>query len=109
MHRLAMKHRSILVYLSVALGLAMPNISAADTPNFVIVIVDDMRFDDFGAGGHSFVETPAIDRIAAEGAMFSKPADRPLRTSPRHRRQYEQGTTEPSANHVSPAPARRGL
>ena len=41
-----------------------------DRPNFVVVLVDDMRWDDFGAGGHSFVRTPNIDRVAAEGAMF---------------------------------------
>ena len=41
-----------------------------DRPNFVVVLVDDMRWDDFGAGGHPFVRTPSIDRVAAEGAMF---------------------------------------
>lgn len=39
-------------------------------PNIVVVLVDDMRWDDFGAGGHAFVETPNIDRIAREGALF---------------------------------------
>lgn len=41
-----------------------------ERPNFVVVLVDDMRWDDIGAGGHPFVETPNIDRIAAEGARF---------------------------------------
>lgn len=40
-------------------------------PNVVVVLVDDMRWDDFGAGGHPFVETPNIDRIANEGARFT--------------------------------------
>ena len=39
-------------------------------PNFVFVLVDDMRWDDFGAGGHPFLETPNIDRLAREGARF---------------------------------------
>ncbi len=39
-------------------------------PNIVVILVDDMRFDDFGAGGHPFVETPGIDRVANEGARF---------------------------------------
>ena len=43
---------------------------ADDRPNFVVVLVDDMRWDDFGAGGHPFVRTPNIDRVAAEGALF---------------------------------------
>ena len=42
-----------------------------DRPNFVIVVVDDMRWDDFGAGGHPFVETPNVDRVAREGMMFT--------------------------------------
>ncbi len=39
-------------------------------PNVVVVLVDDLRWDDFGAAGHPFVETPNIDRVANEGAMF---------------------------------------
>jgi arylsulfatase A-like enzyme len=38
--------------------------------NFVVVLVDDMRWDDFGAGGNPFIKTPNIDRVAAEGARF---------------------------------------
>ena len=44
---------------------------ATDTrPNIVMILVDDLRWDDFGAGGHPFVETPNIDRLADEGARF---------------------------------------
>ena len=39
-------------------------------PNIVMILVDDLRWDDFGAGGHPFVETPNIDRLADEGARF---------------------------------------
>lgn len=54
-----------------ALAAAPPAMAQADDrPNFVVVLVDDMRWDDFGAGGHPFVRTPNIDRVAAEGAMF---------------------------------------
>ncbi|MFC2164122.1 sulfatase [Acidobacteriota bacterium] len=41
-----------------------------DRPNIVMIVVDDMRFDEFGAGGHPYLETPNIDRLATEGAMF---------------------------------------
>jgi N-acetylglucosamine-6-sulfatase len=44
--------------------------AAADRPSFVVVVVDDLRFDDLGAYGHPFVSTPHIDRIAREGALF---------------------------------------
>lgn len=41
-------------------------------PNIVLIVVDDMRFDEFGAGGHGFLKTPNIDRLAAEGALFEQ-------------------------------------
>jgi N-acetylglucosamine-6-sulfatase len=40
-------------------------------PNIVMVLVDDLRWDEFGLSGHPYAETPNIDRIANEGAMFS--------------------------------------
>ncbi|MBP7551701.1 MAG: sulfatase-like hydrolase/transferase [Gemmatimonadaceae bacterium] len=44
--------------------------AAPTRPNIVFVLVDDLRWDDFGAAGHPFAETPNIDRLAAEGARF---------------------------------------
>ena len=55
------------------LGLMSLSLRAADQPprpNIVLVIVDDLRWDDLGCAGHPFAQTPNIDRIAAEGAMF---------------------------------------
>lgn len=46
------------------------NASAQDRPNILLVVVDDLRFDDFGAAGHPFSRTPNIDRLAREGAQF---------------------------------------
>jgi hypothetical protein len=39
-------------------------------PNVVVVLVDDLRWDDIGIAGHPFVETPAIDELAREGTRF---------------------------------------
>jgi N-acetylglucosamine-6-sulfatase len=39
-------------------------------PNIVVVLVDDMRWDEVRAAGHPFVETPNMDRLAREGARF---------------------------------------
>ncbi len=44
----------------------------ARRPNFLVVLVDDLRFDEFGAGGHPYMKTPHIDRIAREGALFER-------------------------------------
>ena len=41
-------------------------------PNIILIVVDDLRFDEFGAAGHPWLETPNIDRLAREGAMFTQ-------------------------------------
>jgi N-acetylglucosamine-6-sulfatase len=51
---------------------ARPALEApARRPNFLFVLVDDMRWDDFRAGGHPFIETPHMDRVAREGLRFT--------------------------------------
>jgi N-acetylglucosamine-6-sulfatase len=39
-------------------------------PNFLVILIDDLRYDEYGAGGHPYMKTPHIDRIAHEGALF---------------------------------------
>jgi len=41
-------------------------------PNFLVILVDDLRHDEFGAGGHPYMKTPQIDRLAAEGVLFER-------------------------------------
>ena len=41
-------------------------------PNLLVILVDDLRYDEFGAGGHPYMKTPHIDRLAAEGALFER-------------------------------------
>lgn len=54
-----------------ALAAASPAPAASDPrPNILLVVVDDLRFDDFGAAGHPFARTPHLDRVAREGAQF---------------------------------------
>ena len=45
--------------------------SEARRPNIIVIVFDDLRWDEFGAAGHPYVETPNIDRVVAEGAMFT--------------------------------------
>lgn len=42
-----------------------------ERPNIIVVLVDDMRWDEFGAAGHAYLKTPNIDRVAHEGVMFT--------------------------------------
>jgi N-acetylglucosamine-6-sulfatase len=68
-----MHHRSILALLSaalVALPGCAPREAAESRPNIVVVLVDDLRWDDIGVAGHPFVETPNIDRLAEQGTRF---------------------------------------
>lgn len=45
--------------------------TSGDTrPNIVVVLVDDMRWDEYGEGGHNYLNTPSIDRISKEGINF---------------------------------------
>jgi len=39
-------------------------------PNIVFVLVDDLRWDEFGAAGHNYIQTPNIDRMVREGMWF---------------------------------------
>jgi N-acetylglucosamine-6-sulfatase len=52
--------------------LAVTSVAQTDSrPNIVVVLVDDMRWDEYGAFGHAFIKTPNIDRIANEGVTFT--------------------------------------
>jgi N-acetylglucosamine-6-sulfatase len=46
-------------------------IGSTGPPNIIVVLVDDLRWDEYGAAGHPYVETPAIDRLATEGVTFT--------------------------------------
>ncbi len=45
-------------------------VKAADKPNFVFIIADDIGWEDFGCYGNSHVKTPNIDKLAEEGIRF---------------------------------------
>lgn len=39
-------------------------------PNIILIIADDLNWDDLGAYGNTHIRTPHIDRLAAEGLRF---------------------------------------
>ena len=51
-------------------GIGLAEFAAAVPPNIVVILVDDLRWDDLGCSGHPFSKTPHMDRIANEGARF---------------------------------------
>jgi arylsulfatase A-like enzyme len=46
-------------------------VEAVDRPNIVLVVADDLGWTGLGCYGSKFYETPHIDRLAAEGAIFT--------------------------------------
>ncbi len=44
----------------------------ADSPNFIIIFVDDMGYGDLGTFGHPTIRTPNLDQMAAEGQKWTQ-------------------------------------
>ena len=47
-----------------------PTLALAKQPNILFFFADDQRHDTLGCAGHPIVETPTIDRLAANGVRF---------------------------------------
>lgn len=54
-----------------ALCLALPAASAAERPNIVLIMADDLGYGDVSCNGATAVATPSIDRLAREGQRFT--------------------------------------
>ena len=63
--------RSILATCLAVIFMLCGHVDAAERPNMVVILIDDLRFDDLGCNGHPFSKTPNVDRLAAEGINFS--------------------------------------
>jgi len=44
---------------------------SARRPNFVFILIDDLGYKDVGFMGSTYYETPNIDRLAAQGVVFT--------------------------------------
>ncbi len=68
--------RNFLVAITVILLLAcsgpLPQTDADRQPNFLILLVDDLGWKDFGCTGSDFYQTPNIDQLAADGVRFTQ-------------------------------------
>jgi arylsulfatase A-like enzyme len=42
----------------------------ARRPNLIVILIDDLRFDEVGLCGHPYMKSPHIDRIGLEGVQF---------------------------------------
>lgn len=50
----------------------MPAEKVAGTSNILFMMVDQMRADYMGCAGNPWIQTPGLDRLAAEGTRFSQ-------------------------------------
>jgi len=68
-----MKMLTCLITLLLAVGFAAPAIQAADKPNILLIMSDDVGITNISAYGDGLVgyRTPNIDRIANEGMRFT--------------------------------------
>ncbi|MCA9153300.1 MAG: sulfatase [Planctomycetales bacterium] len=66
-----MRSRFIQTLTVIAIFAASCSLATAAPPNVVLIFIDDMGWKDVGCYGNDFVETPRIDRLAAEGLRFT--------------------------------------
>ena len=59
------------VLLGLLFGLGAETASAQDRPNVLVAVADDASYPHFGAYGVDWVQTPAFDRVAREGLLFT--------------------------------------
>lgn len=45
--------------------------SAAERPNVIVIMADDLGYGDLGIYGHPTIRTPALDRLASEGQKWT--------------------------------------
>lgn len=55
---------------SIVIAALFSPLLAAEQPNFVMVLIDDMGWGDFSCFGNKEAKTPNIDRLAEEGIRF---------------------------------------
>jgi uncharacterized sulfatase len=62
---------TIALLLASACSFGEGGLPEVDRPNIVLIIGDDHGYPDFGFMGSPYVETPHLDRLAAEGTVFT--------------------------------------
>ena len=62
--------RAIALFILPVLLLS-PSLQAADRPNIVFFLVDDLGQRDLGCYGSTFYETPNLDQLAKDGMLFT--------------------------------------
>lgn len=61
----------VLIISALSIITCKNTIKEATKPNIVLIIADDLAWDDIGCYGHPHIQTPNIDKLAAEGMRFN--------------------------------------
>lgn len=64
--------RTVFFLLALLLPAFVPQVAAAQKPNIVFLLADDMNRDTWGIYGSKDCKTPHIDRLAREGVRFDR-------------------------------------
>jgi alpha-L-rhamnosidase len=59
-------------FLVLFLGKSLLAQKAATPPNIIFILTDDQRWDALGYAGNKLIHTPEMDKLARQGAYFSK-------------------------------------
>jgi arylsulfatase A len=62
----------ILVLLLILVGRLPAAQKKTARPNVILILTDDQGWWDLGAHDNQTIETPVMDRLATQGAMFSR-------------------------------------
>lgn len=58
--------------LILLISLNLSSLSAADKPNIILMMADDLGWGDTGYNGHQRLQTPHLDQMAADGIRFNR-------------------------------------
>ena len=67
-----MKYLRLLLAAGWGLASSSAAAAAARPLNIVVLLADDWRFDTLGVAGNPVVQTPSLDRLAADGLRFTR-------------------------------------
>jgi arylsulfatase A len=73
----------LIPWATLLLLIAANALAAADRPNLILIMADDMGYECVGANGGAPYKTPQLDRLAAEGMRFEHCYVQPLCTPTR--------------------------
>jgi arylsulfatase A-like enzyme/Flp pilus assembly protein TadD len=76
--------RSVLAVLAVLGVPGVPGVLSAAPPDVLLITIDTLRADSLGFAGNSRVQTPALDRLAAKGRVFTNAHAHNVVTLPSH-------------------------